>query len=84
VQGSGGQGVVVTKVDPDGPGAEQGLKQGDVILEIGGRAVADPAEVKQALADARKDGKKAVLMRLKSGKDTRFVALAFPKKDARG
>ncbi|GGH14016.1 serine peptidase [Alsobacter metallidurans] len=84
VQGAGGQGVVVTQVDPDGPGAQQGVKQGDVILEIGGRTVSDPTEVKQALADARQNGKKAVLIRLKTGKDSRFVALAFPKKDARG
>ena len=39
----------------------------------------EPAEVKQALGEARKEGKKAVLMRLKSGDQSRFVALAFPK-----
>ncbi|PSC04506.1 serine peptidase [Alsobacter soli] len=81
VDGAGSQGVVVTQVDPEGPGAQQGVKQGDVILEVAGHAVSSPSEVKQALADARKGGKKAVLLRLKTGKDSRFVALAFPKKD---
>ena len=56
----------------------------DVILEIAGRSVTEPSEVKQALGEARKEGKKAVLMRLKSGDQSRFVALAFPKADARG
>jgi serine protease Do len=84
VKGGGGKGVVVTEVDPDGAGAQQGIRQGDVILEIGGKAVAEPSDVKQALDSARKDGRKAVLMRLKSGDQSRFVALAFPKTDARG
>jgi serine protease Do len=81
VKGAGGKGVVVTQVDPDGSGAEQGIRQGDVILEIAGKAVSQPSDVKQALSEARKDGKKAVLMRLKTGDNTRFVALAFPKAD---
>jgi serine protease Do len=78
--GAGKDGVAITSVDPDGLGAEQGLKQGDVILEIAGKPVSDPAEVKASLDQARKDGKKAVLMRIKSGDNSRFVALAFPKK----
>ena len=83
VKGAGGQGVVVTQVDPDGAAAGQGIKTGDVILEIGGKAVSEPSQVKQAVTDARKEGRKAVLMRLKSGDNSRFVALAFPGKDAK-
>jgi serine protease Do len=78
--GKGKEGVVVAGIDPDGAAAEQGLKQGDVILEVGGKSVSDPAEVKSMLDQARKDGKRTVLMRLKTGDNSRFVALAFPKK----
>ncbi len=78
--GAGDTGVAVVNVDPAGLGADQGIRQGDVILEIAGKPVSDPAQVKAALNDARKDGSKAVLMRLKSGDSSRFVALAFPKK----
>jgi serine protease Do len=46
--------------------------------------VSEPSEVKQALADARKDGRKAVLIRVRTGEASRFVALAFPRTDARG
>jgi serine protease Do len=75
VAGAGSEGVVVTAVDPDGPAATHGFKSGDVILEVAGKAVSSPADVRKALADARSDGKRAVLMRIKSGDTTRFVAL---------
>jgi serine protease Do len=75
VAGAGGEGVVVTAVDPDGRAADHGVKTGDVILDIGGKAVSTPAEVRKALADARADAKHTVLMRLKSGEATRFVAI---------
>ena len=56
----------MTEVDPDGPAADLGFKAGDVILEVGGQAVATPAEVGKALGKARADGKRSVLMRVKS------------------
>ncbi len=75
VAGSGSKGVVVTDVESDGPAAERGFKTGDVILEVGGKAVSTPAEVRTALSDARAEGKRTVLMRVKSGDATKFVAL---------
>jgi serine protease Do len=75
VAGSGGKGVVVTAVDPDGPAAERGFKTGDVILEVAGKAVSSPADIRTALNDARSGGKRTVLMRVKSGEATKFVAL---------
>jgi serine protease Do len=75
VAGAGAQGVVVTDVESNGPAAERGFKTGDVILEIGGSKVESPADVRKALADAKSAGKRTVLMRVKSGEATRFVAL---------
>jgi serine protease Do len=75
VAGAGSEGVVVTAVEPDGPAANHGFKSGDVILEVAGKAVSSPADVRKALADARGDGKRAVLLRVKSGEQTRFIAL---------
>jgi serine protease Do len=77
VAGSGEEGVVVTKVDPDGPAAAKGIKDGDVILELGGQAVSKPADVKAGLEAAQKAGKKAVLLRVKSKEGTRFVAISM-------
>ena len=67
--------MVVTEVDPDGPAADYGFKTGDVILEVGGKTVATPDEVRKALGKARADGKHSVLMRVKSEQGTRFVAI---------
>jgi len=50
-----------------------------VILEVAGKKVASPDEVRNALGDVHKDGKKTVLMRVKSGEATKFVALKLGK-----
>ncbi|HMF07211.1 MAG TPA: Do family serine endopeptidase [Methylocella sp.] len=76
VQGAGNQGVVVADMDPDGAAAQKGMQVGDVILEAGGRAVSKPADVAAALAEAKKDNRKAVLLRVKSSDGTHFVAIA--------
>jgi serine protease Do len=75
VAGAGGEGVIITGVDPDGRAADHGVKTGDVILDVGGKTVSTPADVRKALADARADKKRTVLMRMKSGEATRFVAI---------
>jgi serine protease Do len=75
VGGAGAQGVVVTGVDAGGVAADLGFKTGDVILDVAGKVVTSPADVRKALADARGDGKRNVLMRVKSGEATKFVAL---------
>ena len=65
----------MTRVDPNGLAAEHGLKTGDVILDVGGKKVATAAEVRDAIGDAQKDGKRAVLIRLKSDNVMKFVAI---------
>ena len=82
VAGAGDQGVVVTEVDPNGPAAERGLKAGDVILDVAGKPVMSPNDVRDGIAAARKDNRKAVLMRVKSEQGTRFVAISLG--DSRG
>ena len=73
------QGVVVTDVDPNGQAAERGLQPGDVILSVGDTVVSDPAAVEKKMADAKAGGLKAVLLRVKSGDQTRFIALSFAR-----
>jgi serine protease Do len=72
---SGGLGVVVTAVADGGVAAEHGFQVGDVILDIGGKSVSTPADIRKSLADAKSDGKRTVLFRVKSRDGTRFVAL---------
>jgi serine protease Do len=75
VSGSGTQGVVVTAVDPSGVAADHGFATGDVILEVAGKSVNTPADVRREISGARSEGKHAVLMRVKSGENTKFVAV---------
>ena len=66
---------MVTGVDSSGVAADHGFSTGDVILEVAGKSVSTPADVRKAIASARTDGKRSVLVRVKSGDNTRFVAL---------
>jgi len=75
VASADGNGVVVTAVDPDGVAADHGFQVGDVILDVGGKSVSSPSDVRKELADARKQGKHTLLFRVKSGEGTHFVAL---------
>jgi serine protease Do len=75
VAGSGGKGVVVTAVDPEGSAAELGFQSGDVIVDVGGRTVGNASDVRNALSEARSQGKHAVLMRVKTADTVKFVAL---------
>jgi serine protease Do len=75
VSGAGDDGVVVTAVEPDGPAAEQGFRSGNIILEVGGKPVANAGDVRKALSEAKSQGKRQVLVRAKMGDATRFVAL---------
>jgi len=73
--GSDGKGVLVTAVDPNGIAADHGFQVGDLILDVGGKSVSSPSDVRNQVADARKEGKHTLLFRVKSNEGTRFVAL---------
>ena len=79
VAGAGDKGVAIVGVDPNGTAAEQGLAAGNVILDVGGKPVSTPQDVKSGIASARHEGKKAVLMRIQTADGARFVAVPFPK-----
>jgi serine protease Do len=79
VYGAGNRGVAITAVAPNGPAAEHGMQTGDVILEVGGKPVTRPDDVREELAALYKAGKSTVVIRLKSGDSTRFVAVPFGK-----
>jgi serine protease Do len=83
--GAGEEGVVITEVDPASDAADKGLKPGDVILEVSGVTVSNPSDVaagvKKALDGAKTTDKDTVkvLMQVKTGDQTRFVALSLKK-----
>ncbi len=74
--GNGNQGVTVVSVDPKGSASQKNIKVGDVILEAQGRTISTAADLTAALKDAKKDGRKAVLLRVKSQNEAaHFVPL---------
>ena len=75
VAGAGAEGVVVTGVESGGVAADHGFSTGDVIIEIAGKSVSTPNDVRDVVTSARTEGKRSVLMRVKKGDNTRFVAL---------
>jgi serine protease Do len=75
----GDKGVAIVGVDPNGMAAEQGLAEGDIILDVAGKPVSSPADVKAGIASAKSQGKKAVMMRIQTADGARFVAVPFPK-----
>jgi serine protease Do len=67
------EGAVVTQVDADGPAAEAGVREGDVIVEADRRKVASAADLDAAVAEEGKDGK--ILLLINRRGDT-FFAMA--------
>ena len=79
VAGAGTAGVVVVDVDPKSVAADRGFREGDVILEVGGKSVSSSADVRDAIKAARADNKDSVLIRVRSGGTPRYVPVPIGK-----
>jgi serine protease Do len=71
----GATGVVITRIDPASAAAEQGLQPGDVLLKVNNRNIATAADLQAGVADAKRAGRKSVLLLVASERQTGFVAL---------
>lgn len=69
------KGVVVTEVDARSPAAEQGVRPGDVVVEVGQEEVEKPTDITAKVAKAKEEGKKSLLLLIDRQGDLRFVAL---------
>ena len=67
--------MVVVEVAKDSPGAEKGLRPGDVIMEAAQEEVKNANQVAGKVADAKKSGRKSILLLVERQGDLRFVAL---------
>jgi len=68
-------GVVVVDVASDSPASEKGVRPGDVIVEVAQQEVKEPAQVTAKIEEAKKSGRKSVLLLVDRAGDLRFVAL---------
>ena len=69
------KGLAVVGVEPGGKAAEAGLAEGDIILKVGDEAVNRADDLRRALSDASKSGRKNALALVKRNGDQRFIAL---------
>ncbi|HLZ64761.1 MAG TPA: Do family serine endopeptidase [Aliidongia sp.] len=67
--------VVVVEVAKGSPAADKDLHPGDVILEVAQEEVKSAQEVVHKIDDAKKAGRKSILLLVDHGGDLRFVAL---------
>lgn len=70
-------GVAVVGVDDDSDAFEKGIRAGDLIQEIGQKAVTNPDDIAAAFKAARDAGRKSVLLLVSRSGNTRFVGLSL-------
>ncbi|RJG46578.1 DegQ family serine endoprotease [Mesorhizobium sp. DCY119] len=74
---NGEQGALVARVNPDKAGAEQGIREGDLIVSVNQTPVKNAREASRAVAEAGKAGKKSVLLLVERGDTQTFIAVPF-------
>jgi serine protease Do len=77
--GDGAAGVVVTDVGHDSPAAEKGIEAGDVIVEVAQQDVKSPQQITALVAEAKKEGRKSVLLLISRGSDLHYVGLRIDR-----
>lgn len=67
------QGVVITEVEGDSAASSRGIDAGDVIVEAGQQPVGDPAQVQERVDEAKREGRRSVLMLIDRQGELRYV-----------
>ena len=75
----GREGVSIVDVDSGSDAALKGLRAGDIIIEVSSQPVTSVEDVSKGLAEASKLGRRALLLRVRNGEQTRFVAVQLKK-----
>jgi len=70
-----GKGVAIAGVEQGSDAAQKGLRRGDVILQAGGHPTHAAADVRAAVAEAKKEGRKQVLLFIARGGQHIFVPI---------
>jgi serine protease Do len=68
-------GVVITGIDASGPSSGKGMQAGDVVVEVAQDSVKTTAQILAKIDEAKKAGRKSVLLLVDRQGDLRFVAV---------
>jgi serine protease Do len=79
----GQKGVLITDLAQGAPGAEKGLKPGDVIVEVQQEVVSTPADVVDRVEKLRKAGRKSALMLVQTQDGVHWVPVPLADKPGR-
>jgi serine protease Do len=74
-----GGAVIITDIDPDSAAAEKGLRPGDRIIEVDGNKVQSPRDVRDIVQRVAKQGKRAVMMLVRTRRGERFIAIRLKR-----
>ena len=75
IDGKPMNGVIVVEVVQGSPASERGIAIGDIIRRIGQKQVQKPADLIDAVEDARKQKKPSFLLLIRRGERERFIAI---------
>ncbi len=76
--GTGGTGVVVSRVDPGSQAEDSGIHTGDIIERVAGDPIATPAQVFRDIASAQQQGREAVPLEIRRGGSKYYVGFKLP------
>ena len=74
---SGVEGVVITEVAPDSEAFAKGLREGDLIAEVGQSLIRVPKDVSHAVSEGRESGRKSILLLVRREGSPRYVGLSI-------
>jgi serine protease Do len=69
------KGLVVISVDEDADAYDKGLREGDVITEVGQEAISNPRDLRTRIEAAEAAGRNSILLLVRRDGAPRFVAL---------
>lgn len=75
----GRDGVQIVDVDSGSDAAQKGLRAGDTIVEVSNQPVSSIEDISKGVTEATKLGRRALLLRVRSGDQMRFVAVQIKK-----
>lgn len=73
----GAKGVAVMAVEDTSDAFEKGIRPGDLIVEVGQKAVNSPSDIDALFKDAKDAGRKSVLLKVEREGNPRFVGLSL-------
>lgn len=73
------KGVVVLKIEKNGPAAEKGIRVGDIIDEVNQKEVTTPEHIEREIRNVLKLGRKVILVRVEGKGGGRFLGLRINK-----